>query len=305
MELLQLRYFQTVATLGNMSKAAEELFVSQPNLSISISRLEKELGVPLFDRRKGRIVLNRNGEQLLRCVSHALSVLDNGILSIQRQRENRPALSIAFMSKDSDLLREFVLSHPEIKITYQNMDLQELTQALVNQTIDVAWTTIIPFDDRLSYRVIYESEFVMLMSRDHPLAEAPVLTYSDLANEPFAIDPSNIHLERFFNSFRQRGVTPNINYTVQDMDLIFTLVQSGHYLTPLPEVIYEKFALQGRCRGIVRRRLDYAPIASSCIVWSKSVPLTETSLQLQDCIQQYFDDVIRRFRESTDYDPLL
>ena len=50
MELSQLRYFIAVAKLGNMSKAAETLFVSQPNLSTSISRLEEEVGVPLFER---------------------------------------------------------------------------------------------------------------------------------------------------------------------------------------------------------------------------------------------------------------
>ena len=49
MELSQLRYFIAVAKLGNMSKAAETLFVSQPNLSTSISRLEEEVGVPLFE----------------------------------------------------------------------------------------------------------------------------------------------------------------------------------------------------------------------------------------------------------------
>ena len=54
MELSQLRYFIAVAKLGNMSKAAETLFVSQPNLSTSISRLEEEVGVPLFERRGAR-----------------------------------------------------------------------------------------------------------------------------------------------------------------------------------------------------------------------------------------------------------
>ena len=59
MELSQLRYFIVVAELGNMSKAAEVLFVSQPNLSTSISRLEEEVGAPLFERRRGKITLNR------------------------------------------------------------------------------------------------------------------------------------------------------------------------------------------------------------------------------------------------------
>lgn len=62
MELSQLRYFSAVAQLENMSKAAEIMFVSQPNLSTSISRLEEEVGVPLFERRRGKIILNQSGK---------------------------------------------------------------------------------------------------------------------------------------------------------------------------------------------------------------------------------------------------
>ncbi|GMA57787.1 hypothetical protein GCM10025858_22900 [Alicyclobacillus sacchari] len=54
MELLQLEYFQTVARLQHMTKAAEELQIAQPSLSKTISRLEEDLGVPLFDRTYGK-----------------------------------------------------------------------------------------------------------------------------------------------------------------------------------------------------------------------------------------------------------
>lgn len=50
MELLQLKYFQTVARTEHMTKAAQELRIAQPALSVTIARLEEELGVPLFDR---------------------------------------------------------------------------------------------------------------------------------------------------------------------------------------------------------------------------------------------------------------
>ena len=58
MELLQLKYFQTVARLEHMTKAAEELHIAQPSLSKTIARLEKDLGVPLFDRQGRQITLN-------------------------------------------------------------------------------------------------------------------------------------------------------------------------------------------------------------------------------------------------------
>lgn len=298
MELLQLRYFQTVATLGNMSKAAEDLFVSQPNLSISISRLEKELGVPLFDRRKGRIVLNRNGEQFLRCVQRSLSILDDGIQNLQRQNEDQATLAMAFMTDDRDLLKQFVLAYPELNIQYQNMNMQEITQALLNQTIDVAWTMIPPNDDRLNYRVIYESEFVLLMSENHPFAARPTITHRDLINEQFAIDSTRVNLDRFFSDSRKKGLTPNISHNVHELDLVLALVQSGRCVAPLPEVGYQKVALRGKADGIIRKRYsDGPPIASCCIVWNKSVPLSKSSQLLQNFVQQYFDDVICRFRE--------
>ena len=84
MELTQLRYFAAVARTGNISRAAQELYVTQPNLSKSIARLEEELGVPLFDHRKGKIVLNDYGRCFLASVNLSLGELENGVRSIQR-----------------------------------------------------------------------------------------------------------------------------------------------------------------------------------------------------------------------------
>ena len=98
MELSQLRYFSAVAQLGNMSKAAETMFVSQPNLSTSLSRLEEEIGVPLFERRRGKITLNQSGECFLHYVDHALSALEKGVQEVRNLNADRPeALSIACM----------------------------------------------------------------------------------------------------------------------------------------------------------------------------------------------------------------
>ena len=61
MELQQLKYFKTVAEVGKISEAAQAMFVSAPALSASISRLEKELGMPLFERTNNSIKLNSKG----------------------------------------------------------------------------------------------------------------------------------------------------------------------------------------------------------------------------------------------------
>lgn len=62
MEMLQLEYFRTVARLEHMTRAAQELHIAQPALSKTISRLEEDLGVPLFDRQNRQIRLNAFGK---------------------------------------------------------------------------------------------------------------------------------------------------------------------------------------------------------------------------------------------------
>ena len=76
MELLQLKYFKTVAELEKISAAAEALYISAPALSTSIARLEKELGTKLFDRTNNRIRLNRQGHIFLRYVNQIFNNLD-------------------------------------------------------------------------------------------------------------------------------------------------------------------------------------------------------------------------------------
>ena len=78
MELLQLRYFQALAKEEHMSRTAEKLYISQPSLSLTIKKLEKELGVPLFDRTGRSIRLNAYGSLFLRHVDEVFSALERG-----------------------------------------------------------------------------------------------------------------------------------------------------------------------------------------------------------------------------------
>ena len=78
MDLQQLKYFQTIARLEHVSRAAEELYVAQPSLSRAIARLEEELGVPLFDRQGRHIQLNHLGRAFLKYVEEAFDKLEEG-----------------------------------------------------------------------------------------------------------------------------------------------------------------------------------------------------------------------------------
>lgn len=76
MTVSQLRYFACVAQVQNLSKAAQMLHLSQPSLSKSISKLEEELGAPLFDRAGKRLLLNERGERFLESAQLILQELE-------------------------------------------------------------------------------------------------------------------------------------------------------------------------------------------------------------------------------------
>ena len=84
MNLFYLRYFVKLAHIGHYTKAAEQLCITQPSLSHAISQLEKELGLPLFEKYGRKTTLTRYGEEFLLCAEQTLRTLDNGLASLER-----------------------------------------------------------------------------------------------------------------------------------------------------------------------------------------------------------------------------
>ena len=101
MDLLQLQYFCTIAQYENITRAAKALFVSQPNLSTSLSRLEDDLGVKLFERRRGKVSLTPNGQLFLSYAERVLSELNAGIDAVKAaQRASRDQLRVVGSQMD-------------------------------------------------------------------------------------------------------------------------------------------------------------------------------------------------------------
>ena len=103
MELLQLEYFEKVARFNSVSKAASELCISQSSLSGCILRLEKELGMPLFERKHRKMILTSYGEYFLSVTREILRLLSASRLSFEAQLPAR--ISVAFLNYSEELLQ--------------------------------------------------------------------------------------------------------------------------------------------------------------------------------------------------------
>jgi len=208
MELLQLRYFKKVAETGKISAAAKELYISAPALSATLSRLEKELGVKLFDRQANRIVLNQQGEIFLRHVDGVFASLESAktemAQSLQKQGgEVRIAVTDAILWRE--LLSYFTEAYPEIRILATTVPLSRLRDlslsgrytfllAAEGETENADWVSRPLFEDRL----------MLMAHKNHPLAQKTSLRLSDLRGEKIFLPPQDFAFGRRTRGFLQQ-----------------------------------------------------------------------------------------------------
>ena len=125
--MLQLHYFVKVARVGSITRAAREMYISQPALSTTIARLESDLGVQLFKRTANRIALTEAGEMYLRYVEQALGSLEEGRAMARRLADGtRRSVHVATAFGITRHIRKmFNQEYPDIEITLAMCEKQE------------------------------------------------------------------------------------------------------------------------------------------------------------------------------------
>lgn len=237
MEISQLKYFAAVAQTGSVSKAAQKLYVTQPNLSKSIARLEEELGVPLFEHRKGKILLNDYGRMFLSSVNLSLGELENGVQRIQRMYESSQNILALGCSIDDllpDVLRDFAQLHPEIGIRQFGCSPTELTERLGRRTLDLAVTARPVGGDTYVFEELGRSEFVVLVGQEHRLAGTRCVSVRELATEKLICDRSRMDAKALGQICRSHGFSPNIVFEVENTSLIYSLLSSNRGVAFMP-----------------------------------------------------------------------
>ncbi|MDC7125950.1 MAG: LysR family transcriptional regulator [Spirochaetales bacterium] len=239
MDITQLRYFQAVAKTENVSRASETLHITQPNLSKSIARLEDELGVQLFEHRKGKISLNEYGRIFLESVERSFSELTTGVQTVQRLYEtNQKSLSLACSMDDfmTELLKHFSCQHPEVGIKLFSYPPQTVVEHLLSRSINIAIVSNEIKDSRIVFKLLGRTEFVLLMHKEHSLSSRSKVRISELDGQKFICDTSRMNLSEFKKIFSPLGIELDIPFEVGNSALIYQLLnsQAGIALVPLP-----------------------------------------------------------------------
>jgi len=194
MNILHMKYAVEVARLGSLNKAADALFVAQPNISRSIKELEAHLGITIFDRSAKGMELTPEGEEFIGYAQSILKQIDD-VEDLYKQdspKKQKFSVSVPRACYISDAFAEFskCLGDGPAEIFYKETNSQRTIKNVLDKDYKLGIIRYAENYDKyfksmleekgLSYEMIAEFSYVLIMSRNNPLAEKKEISFEDL-----------------------------------------------------------------------------------------------------------------------------
>ncbi|MEC1735822.1 LysR family transcriptional regulator [Bacillus mojavensis] len=242
MEWEQLEYFQTLARIQHVTKAAETLSLTQPALSRSIVRLENYLGVPLFDRQGRSITLNKYGERFLKRVDSIMKEFTEGREEIQSLLQpDQGEVSLGFLHTLGttivpNLIGAFKDQYPNVHFQLNQSHSNQLLDKLKSGELDLCLLASFPVESNIMWKPLWKEELFLFLPKHHVLATRQEITLNDIAHEPFVLMKEGFALRVTIDHiFEQVNITPNIVFEGEEAATIAGFVAAGLGVSILPD----------------------------------------------------------------------
>lgn len=251
--LKELSYVIAVAEKGNVSRAAEALFISQPSLSRYIKDLESRLGVQLFQRVNNRFVLTYAGEKYVETakkITELYSTLEKDLSDIHEELYGRLKIGCAVLRMSYNMptiLKAFINKYPNVELQlYENYTTKGLEDMLLNGEIDLA--IINPRSiHHLKYITFFEEELLLAVPPSQALAfkgveragcRYPWIDIRQLHNQPYiALNEEQSIAVRTNEIFHEYHVEPSTILKVKSVESAFRLAEVGLGCAVIPESV--------------------------------------------------------------------
>lgn len=290
--LQQLYYFQEVAKRQNVSKTAEELYVSQTTLSIMISKLEQHLGFQLFSRSGRTLCLNDAGKMYLEYVEDAFAALENGKSALNRffGEENR---TVTFCMTNSivwaDAIRQFNSRFPDYTIRQQNYSTDQFNNILNSASVDYAIAGLGDYHiENYDFVNLGADPLYLCVSKEHPLAKRQSISVEDLSGLPLISLPKSSPFRIFCDTFFQKHHITCNTVVECDYTLRKELIHANY-----GAALTTQTALQSHIMG---KDNIFLPLEGDdskrdlILVWSPRHRFSQAALDFKDFLIQYFHD---------------
>lgn len=234
MELSQLRYLHAIARTGSFTAAAEQEGVEQPAISKQIKRLERELGVTLFERRTRRVVPTEAGRVAVYHAERALSSLDDMRTElVDLAGLARGHLRVCATETVMDYLLPAALADlherfPGLEVSAEMLGTDDAVGLLLADEADVAIVALPLSHPELDVHSLFVEDVVLLTPRDDPLRDADHVALADLRDRELLLSMPGHGLRAIVEAACARaGFAPRATLEVRSQEALIRLVERG------------------------------------------------------------------------------
>ena len=253
--LNSLLVFHEVAKLRSFSKAAEQLFISQPAVSKHIKGLEDTAGMGLIQRRRGGFSLTEAGKILFKYthkISSPLMEVENLLENLKKEYQGilkigtTESYSKGLMPK---LLSGFQASFPFMKIALDVGNSEEIEKSLRDYKNDLGLIGVVKFSSRFEWVSFLREELVLIVSPDHPLAKKKAVSLKELGRYPLILRAKGSTTRRvILQAFKEMGIHPSLLIEAGSSEFIKQWVSEGKGIS----IIVERTVEDEEKRGVIK-----------------------------------------------------
>lgn len=279
MNILHMKYAVEVARIGSINKAAEELFIAQPNLSRYIKELESKLGITIFRRSSRGMELTPEGSDFIRYAERALSQIDEieKMFTEKDKPEQKQKFSIS-VPRASYITEAFThftkqLGPQEAEIFYMETNAERAINNILTSEYKLGVVRYdIAYDKYykemleskgLGYEMISEFSFVIVLSAENPLSEKEVLEHEDLSHLVEIIHGDAAVPFMALSTARKQLPKEDTNRTIilfergSQFELLSENPETFMWVSPLPQKLLDRYGLVTKhCNGDLKRYKD-------------------------------------------------
>lgn len=260
MNLNQLKAFHVVAKTKSFSKAAEELFVTEPAVFVQVKSLERSLGFKLLDRFRKDLEPTEAGRMLFEYAEKIFALVDDADLAMKELQTLR---SGDFRIGSSRSLAQYLMPpvvtafhdySPAMKVFLSEGSSRELIEAVLNHQIELAVVARMPYPDRISATPFGWDQVLVVVSPYSELSRKKEVALEELYNQPLISwnDGSATRLA-VFRIFEKQGLKPSAIIETENPELIKDMVKKGKGYVFLASICVRKEIEQGELATVTFR----------------------------------------------------
>lgn len=252
MNIKEIIYFLEVVKETNFTKAANNLYISQPALSKSIKNLEKEVQTQLIERNTKKFNLTYEGEIFYENAKKSIDIINTEIFKLQDSITNcRKTLTLGIPPVIGSVyftsaVAKFKQEHPDIDIQIVEEGANNIKCKVVDESIELGAVIFPVEEDNIITSKIVSGDIMLAISKDHPLANRKSIDMKELKDERFIVFNENFMMyDKTINACKDSGFEPNIVMKVSQWDFILEMVGLNYGIAMMPKPIVQRYKMNG------------------------------------------------------------